>query len=431
MNAMIFPITTKTNKSGHLEIGGIDVLALEKKFGTPLYVVDEKTIRNNIQEYKKAFQKYHDFRMIYASKALCVKSILKIMDSEAVGIDISSSGELFTAIKAGCNPKTIYFHGNNKSEDEITQGIKSKIGYFVVDNFDELDLLAKTARKLNSKVNILLRVNPGIEAHTHDFIKTGIIDSKFGFAKGEVLQAVVFALKKENLNFMGLHSHIGSQIFDSKPYAAEIDELLKIALEIKKLFCVDCKEINIGGGIGILYTEKDATPNIKLFADKVISSVKNLSKKYGLRLPKIVIEPGRSLVGRAGVTLYKVGTIKKIPDIRTYVLVDGGMADNIRPIIYGAKYSAVIANKAKLKPKEKVTIAGRFCESGDVLIKDILLPKVEKGDIIAVACTGAYNYSMASNYNRVSRPAMVLVNKGKAKIIVRRESCEDIIRNDL
>lgn len=428
---MIYPITTKTNKQDHLEIGGIDVLDLARKFGTPLYIVDEKAIRKNIREYKKAFSNYKDFHMIYASKALSVVGILKIMESEGVGIDVSSSGELYTAVKADCNPRNIYFHGNNKSEDEITQGIKSKIGYFVVDNFDELNSLKIIAEKLNSKVNILLRVNPGIEAHTHDFIKTGIIDSKFGFAKGEVLQAVVIALKSQNLNLMGLHSHIGSQIFDSKPFIAEIDELLKIALEIKKLFCADCKEINIGGGIGIPYTNKDSSPNIKLFADKVIISVKTLSKKYGLNLPRIIIEPGRSLVGSAGVTLYKVGTIKKIPGIRTYVIIDGGMADNIRPIIYGAKYTAIVANKAKSKPTHKITIAGRFCESGDVLIRDIKLPKIDRGDIIAVASTGAYNYSMASNYNRVQRPAMVLVNNKKARLIVKRETNEDIVRNDL
>jgi len=427
----VLPESSKTNKKGHLEIGGVDTLELAKRFGTPLYVVDENTVRNACRSYKRAFSGYKKAQVIFASKALSVKAVLKIIKEEGIGADVSTSGELYTALKAGLNPKNIYFHGNNKLKDEIIYALKSGIHCFVVDNFDELSLLDKLTNKFGVKANIMFRVNPGIEAHTHDFIKTGAVDSKFGISRSDIKKAVSLALSCRYLNFLGLHSHIGSQIFDVKPFEAEVEVLFKLMSGIKKDFGIECKELNIGGGVGIAYCEKDNPPDLKKYASAVMRSVKKLSKRYSLKEPKLIMEPGRSLVGRAGVTLYSVGTVKNIPGIRTYAVIDGGMTDNPRYILYQAKYEAFPASRMKAKRAHSVTIAGRACESGDVVIKDIKLPSLKRGDVIAVASTGAYNYSMASNYNRMPRPAMVLVKKGKARLIVRRETKEDIVRNDL
>lgn len=427
----VLPESSKTNKKGHLEIGGVDTFELAKRFGTPLYIVDENAVRSACRSYKKAFSKYRNFQAIFASKALSVKAVLKIIKEEGIGADVSTSGELCTALKAGLDPKKIYFHGNNKLKDEILYALKAGIKCFVVDNFDELALLDKLTNKLGVKANIMFRVNPGIEAHTHDFIKTGAVDSKFGISKQDLKKAVSVALSCRNLKFVGLHSHIGSQIFDIKPFVAEVEVLFKLMSGIKQDFGIECKELNIGGGVGIAYCEKDAPPQLKKYASTVIAAVKKLTKKYSLKEPRLLIEPGRSLVGKAGVTLYTVGTVKNIPGIRTYAVIDGGMTDNPRYILYQARYEAFSAGRMNAKKSHCVTIAGRACESGDVIIKDIKLPSLKRGDIIAVASTGAYNYSMASNYNRMPRPAMVLVKKGKARLIVRRETNEDIVRNDL
>ncbi|MFA5104759.1 MAG: diaminopimelate decarboxylase [Candidatus Margulisiibacteriota bacterium] len=427
----VLPESAKINKNGHLEIGGVDTLKLAQRFGTPLYVLDEYSIRSACRSYKKTFSKYKNFQAIFASKALSVKAVLKIIKEESMGADISTSGELFTALKAALDPKKIYFHGNNKLKDEVLYALKAGIKCFVVDNLDELSMLDKLTNRLGVKANIMFRVNPGIEAHTHDFIKTGAVDSKFGISRSELKKAISIALSCRRLNFLGLHSHIGSQIFDIKPFVAEVEVLFKLMAEIKKDFGVECKELNIGGGVGIAYCEKDVPPQLKKYASMIIATVKKLSKKYSLREPKLLIEPGRSLVGRAGVTLYTVGTVKEIPGVRTYAVIDGGMTDNPRYILYQARYEAFLAGKMNAKNIRSYTIAGRACESGDIIIKDIKLPSLKRGDIIAVASTGAYNYSMASNYNRMPRPAMVLVNKGNARLIVRRETKEDIIRNDL
>jgi len=427
----VLPLGAKINKKGRLEIGGVDTVELAKRFGTPLYVVDEGTVRQSCRAYRKAFKGHKKFQPVFASKALSVKGILKIMDEEGVGADVSTSGELYTALKAGCDPKKIYFHGNNKLEDEIVYALKSGIWCFVVDNLDELALLDRLTKKLNTKANIMFRVNPGIEAHTHEFIRTGAVDSKFGISKTELDKAVELALTCGNLSLIGLHSHIGSQIFDVKPFCAEVEVLFKMMSRIKKQFGIELRELNIGGGIGIAYTEKDKNPSIEKYASEIIRSLKKLSKRYDISLPKLVIEPGRSLVGRAGVTLYTVGTVKKIPGIRTYAVIDGGMSDNPRYILYQARYSAFLAGNMRAKKSQMITIAGRACESGDIIIKDVKFPSLKRGDIIAVASTGAYNYSMASNYNRIARPAVVLVNKGKTRVIVRRETKEDIARNDL
>jgi diaminopimelate decarboxylase len=410
------PITAKINSKGHLEIGGCDAVELAEQFGTPLYVMDEATLRFQSAEYKKNFA---GFEIVYASKALSVIGILKILKEEGLSLDVSSGGELYTALKAGFDPKKIYFHGNNKSEAEISEAIAAGIGYFMVDSLYELNLLDKLAGERSQKAAIIFRVNPKIDAHTHAYIQTGKIDSKFGIQFKDVIAAVKAAKHKNNILFEGLHAHIGSQILDAGAFAALTRRLVSLCLPINIL--------SLGGGIGIQYTKKDRLKPLSEFSRKIMTEL----KKSKIKIPKITLEPGRSIVGRAGVTLYTVGAIKDIPGVRKYAALDGGMADNPRPILYQARYEALAANKAKAKSTQIVTLAGRFCESGDVLMHDIRLPHLESGDIIAVACTGAYNYSMASNYNRVPRPAMVVVDEGKARLVLRRESYEDLVKNDL
>ncbi|MGB9613523.1 MAG: diaminopimelate decarboxylase [Candidatus Margulisiibacteriota bacterium] len=412
------PLTAKINSRGHLEIGGCDVVDLAKEFGTPLYVLDEKTIRDRCQQYLKSFRShYPNTEIIYASKALCTIGTSEIIASEGLGFDVSSGGELYTVLKAKVDPKKIYFHGNNKSLSEIRDGILAAVGCFVVDSEQELENLEKIAEEVKRKVKILLRINPGIEAHTHEFIQTGKIDSKFGIPLEQVDSFVEKIRKLKRMELMGFHAHIGSQILEIKPFIAEV----QLLLELTKRYGL--QEINMGGGLGIAYLPQHTPPSIEHLAKEVTAVLK------GQTMAKLVLEPGRSIVGTAGVTLYTIGGIKEIPGIRKYIFVDGGMADNPRPMLYGAKYSACLGNKQQ-EEEETVTVAGRFCESGDILLKDIKLPKVEVGDTLVVAGTGAYNYSMASNYNRVGRPAMVLVNEGRAAVVVKRESYEDLIRND-
>jgi diaminopimelate decarboxylase len=419
------------NEKGHLEIGGCDVFDLAKEFGTPLYIMDENDVRAKCRIYKKAFKsKYPNSDFIFASKALCVTGLLKMINEEGFGVDVSSGGELFTAIKAGVDRKKIYFHGNNKSMKEIEEGLTVSIGRFVADNFDELERLNEATKKKDIKANVLIRVNPGVEAHTHDSVKTGQADSKFGILKDKVIDAVKLIGSMKNVRFVGLHAHIGSQIFDAKGFLSEVDVLIDLARDIKDKLNIQIEELNIGGGIGIAYIDSDDPLKVEDFAEAITKKVQEKIGRYKLAMPKLIIEPGRSIVGRAGVTLYTVGSVKDIPGIRKYVIVDGGMSDNIRPMLYGAKYEFVKADNVKAERTDKVTIAGRFCESGDVLA-NIRLPKVEKGDLLAVLCTGAYNYSMASNYNRVPRPAMIIVKNGKAKIILKRESYEDITSCDI
>lgn len=428
---MIFPKTSKMNKEGHLEIGGVDTVKLAKKYGTPLFILDEEALRTNCRQYMQSLASYSNFKVIYANKALSVLGVLKIISSEGLGMDVASGGELYTALKAGCSAEDIYFHGNNKTKDEIIFGLKSKAGAFVVDNFDELSLLTELSTKMKAKANVLFRVNPGVDTHTHAFIKTGATDSKFGIAKDSIVDAVKMTVESKFLTYRGLHSHIGSQIFDKNPYIAEIDVLLRLFLLIKKKLKINSFELNIGGGIGIAYMEKDTPVDIHNFVSKITNSIKEKCRHLDILPPKIVLEPGRSIIGNAVATLYEVGTVKEIKGLKKYAVVDGGMNDNPRYILYGAKYEALLANKAKLKPNETYTIAGRACESGDILIKDVDLPEVEKGDLIAVACTGAYNYSMASNYNKFLKPALVSVKNGKSELLIKREKYEDLVRNEL
>lgn len=428
---MNLPLTGKINKKGHLEIGGCDTLDLAKKFGTPLYVIDETDVRSRCRDYKQAFASYKNVEIAYASKALSSIGLIKVIKEEGLGVDVMSGGELYTALMAGINPKKIYFHGNLKSTKEITEGINAGIGHFVVDSIEEIVSIAGVAKKFKKKATILIRVNPGVEAHTFDAVKTGTTDSKFGVSKENILKAVKKAIISKYINFTGLHAHIGSQIFDGKGFCAEIEVLVKIAKDIKDEFGFEISELNLGGGIGISYTQEDSPKGVEAIAKEVLKCLNMNLSKYGIKAPKLILEPGRSIIATAGITLYSVGLLKDIPGIRKYVIIDGGMSDNIRPMLYGAKYEFVLAKNMSAKAEEKVTIAGKHCESGDVLRKDVLFPTVKAGDIIAVLCTGAYNYSMASNYNRVTRPAIVMVRGGKAKLIVRRETYKDITACDV
>lgn len=427
----LYPISSSINKEGHLTIGGCDVVGLANNFGTPLYLIDLETFNFKANEYISSLKKYYDnFLVVYAAKAFACLGIFKIANSLGLGLDVVSGGELYAALKANVNKNNIYFHGNNKSEEEIEIAIKNDI-LIVCDNFYELDLLQKLAKKQNKKINILIRLTPGIECHTHEYIKTGHLDSKFGFDLEYFNDVLNFIQKKgENLILKGFHAHIGSQIFEIKPFSDTVEILLDYFLHTKQKYKIELSEINLGGGIGISYVKEDDPPTISEWAKVTANTIKEKCKKLNLKLPKLICEPGRSLIGQSGITTYKVGSIKQVPNGRKFISVDGGMADNPRPITYQAKYTAVVANKMNeenSKNKELVTIAGRYCETGDILIKDILLPKIESGDLIAVLNTGAYNYSMSSNYNMVPRPACVLVSNGKAEIIIERENYEDLI----
>lgn len=423
------PITAKINAKNHLEIGGCDCVELAQEFGTPLYVLDEVTLRGKCREYRTALKdRYPNSLVIYASKALCTTAVLKIMQDEGLGADVASGGELFTARRAGVAPENIYFHGNNKSEKELSEALEAGVGRIVVDNLTELSNLDRITAKLKKKARILFRVNPGIDAHTHEFIQTGKVDSKFGIARENIVAAVKQAKGMNFIEFVGLHAHIGSQIFDVKPFLAEVDVLISLAIEVEQKAGEKVTELNVGGGVGIDYLGNENVPSVDSFVKQVVEHLEEKCDEGHFTKPKLILEPGRSIVGNAGVTLYTVGSVKEIPGIRTYVAVDGGMADNPRPILYAAKYDAVLANKAGSPKIGPITVAGRFCESGDKLIENLELPEVEARDLLAVFCTGAYNYSMASNYNRVTRPAMVLLNSGSAKLIVKRESYDDLVQ---
>lgn len=426
--------TARINAKNHLEIGGCDTLDLVEQFKTPLYVMDEELIRRNCRTYRDNLQKLHsNSEVIYAGKAFLTMGMCQLIEEEGLSLDVVSGGELYTAIKAGFPPSKIYFHGNNKSIEELNMALEFGVGHIVVDNFYELELLKTLTKNKHKRVRILLRLTPGIEAHTHDYIKTGQNDSKFGFSleNGQAFMAVERALNIKSLKLMGFHCHIGSQIFEKEPFEIVAKILMKFASELHEKLGFVIKELDFGGGFGIKYTDKDKPLNICEYLECIVNSVKNLSNKYGIPMPKIMIEPGRAIVGPAGTTLYKVGSIKDIPGVRKYVSIDGGMSDNIRPALYGSKYSAMVANKAGKSSEELVSIAGKCCESGDMLIWDIKLPKVMPGDIIAVFSTGAYNYSMASNYNMTPKPAVVFVRNKKAKLMVKRESYDDLLKNEI
>ena len=421
------------NKSGNLEFDRCEVVKLAQKYGTPCYIFSENIIRKKCREYVTAFSRRNiNFEVIYAGKAFLVKAMCNILKEEGLGLDVSSGGELYTALSAGFPPDKIFFHGNNKSKVEIEFALKEKIGTMMVDSEYELDLIDRIAESLNTKVRIILRVTPGIDTHTHKYIQTGQVDSKFGINIDQVPSFMKKVLSKEHISYNGLHFHLGSQIFDLSPYVLAIKEMVKLIGKIKELEGVDTLNLNLGGGLGAKYLEADLPPSIENFVNLMVDHIENEIRKNNLMMPKILIEPGRSIVAEAGITLYSIGNIKEIPGIRKYLIVDGGMADNPRPILYEAEYEGVLVNKIDSSlPKERVTIAGKCCESGDILINNLMLPKAALGDLLIVFTTGAYHFSMSSNYNRLPRLAVVLVNQGKDDLIVKRETYADMVKNDV
>lgn len=426
--------TSRINAQGHLEIGGCDVTDLAKEFGTPLYIVDETLVRQRAREFTEAFRKTGlRFQVAYASKAFCVMAMCRVAEEEGMSLDVVSDGELHTALKAGFPAERIHFHGNNKTPDEINMALDANIGCFVVDNFTEMQLLNALAQEKGKTVNVLLRITPGVEAHTHDYISTGQQDSKFGFdlGNGTAFRAVEQAIAASNLKLLGVHSHIGSQIFEVEGFRMAVEKVAAFAIEIRAKLGETFSVINLGGGFGIRYVEGDTPLPVGQYVQAISDAMISSCKAADFPLPEIWIEPGRSIVGDAGTTLYTIGTSKDIPGVRKYIAVDGGMTDNPRPALYESKYDALLANRANEEATEVVSVAGKACESGDMLIWDLKLPESKSGDLLAVFCTGAYNYAMASNYNRIRRPAVVFVKDGKADLVVARESHEDISRNDL
>jgi diaminopimelate decarboxylase len=423
------------NEKGNLTIGGVDTIELVKDYKTPLYVIDEALIRENCGEFKNALDKYFNGNgmICYASKAFCCKEICRIMNEENIGLDVVSGGELYTAISVGFPTNRICFHGNNKTDDELTLAIRHGVERIVVDNITELERISALSVKHHKTTGILLRIKPGVDAHTHEFIRTGQIDSKFGFAleTGEAFEAIKKAIACENIELRGLHCHIGSQIFEIEPFQLAANVMLGLIAKVKNELGYEIKELNLGGGFGIKYTSEDSPKSYDTMLEQISQTVNKTCDFYKINQPFIIFEPGRSIVGPAGITLYKVGSVKDIPNVRTYVSVDGGMTDNPRYALYKSKYDMLIANKAG-QPKDFVaTIAGKCCESGDLLGEGVLIQKPEVNDVLAVLSTGAYNYSMASHYNRITKPAVVSVNKGKIKLIVKRENIDDIIKNDI
>lgn len=422
------------NKQGHLEFAGCDTVELAARFGTPLYVMSEDGIRSNCRKVIKALKEnYPEAMPLYASKAFSSKAIYKIMAEEGFGVDVVSSGELYTAYMAGFPMERIYFHGNNKTQEEIEFGMDKEIGHFVVDNYHEIELIQKEAEKRKKRVKVLIRISPGVSAHTHDYLATGQLDSKFGFPieGGEALKAVEIISKCTGMELSGIHCHIGSQIFNTEAHSEAAKVMIGLLVQIKERFGIELPELNVGGGFGIFYKEGDEPPAIGEVLASVMKTIKVICAENGLKLPKVLIEPGRWIVGENGITLYTIGAIKNIEGIRKYISVDGGMTDNPRTALYQAEYDAIVANKAGEVPAELVTIAGKCCESGDILIKDIMLPEVEAGDILAILSTGAYNYSMSSNYNRLRKPAVVMLKEGEPRLVIKRETYEDLIRHDV
>lgn len=422
------------NSENHLTMSGVDICEIAKKYKTPLYLMDENLIRKNCRIYKEALEScYENGLVLYASKAFSCLYMYKIAKEEGLGVDVVSGGELYTALKADFPAEKIYFHGNNKTVDELDFAISNNIGRIVVDNTYELDNIEMLAEKYNQTVSVLFRIKPGVDAHTHDFIMTGQIDSKFGFAleNGEAFEIIEKASKLKNVKIEGVHCHIGSQIFELEPFSKTAEVMLNYIADIKEKYGIEINELNLGGGYGIKYTKNDDPISYGEYIKDVAKVVKAICAKRNIKNPKILMEPGRSIVGEAGITLYTVGCVKDIKNVRKYISVDGGMGDNPRFALYEAEYSASIANKADAQPCEAVTIAGKCCESGDLLAKDIMMPKTKVGDILCVYSTGAYNFSMASNYNRIPRLPVVMIKDGEDKLIVKRETYEDIIKNDI
>ena len=416
----LYPIGSRVNDRGNLEIGGCDVVELAAEFGTPAYVYAEDDIRARARSYLEAFRaRSDDFEVLYASKALPTTAVYSLCAAEGLSVDVASGGELYMALRAGYDPARIYMHGNNKTDAEIRFAAESGVGHLILDSFDEIE---RCESLLDAPQDVLIRVTPGIRPSTHDFVQTGQLDSKFGFGleDGLAARAVERVLDSPKLNLVGLHAHIGSQIFELEPYTLAIRALGELAGDW-------CRLLNVGGGLGIAYTADDEPPPIDAYVDVKVRGVAEVFE----RPPRLLIEPGRSLVGNAGVTAYTVGTVKEIPGLRTYIAVDGGMSDNLRPMLYGARYEALIANRADAEPDSLATIAGMHCESGDVLVRDVMLSSPRVGDLLVTPVTGAYGYAMANNYNGMPRPPVVFCSGGEARVVVRRETYEDLVARDV
>ena len=430
--------TLKINEKGHLEIGGADCVDLAKEFGTPVYLFDEAYIRKMMRVYHDTLNSKYDGNgmVLYASKAFSCKAIYRIADEEQIGVDVVSGGELYTALQAGFPANKIYMHGNNKLDYEIGEALDVGIGCIVADAYSEIDKIDAEAAKRGICQKILLRINPGVEAHTHAFVQTATTDSKFGFslADGTAEKVTAYALSKKNVKLEGYHCHIGSQIFEKQSFVLAVEKCMSFCALMKDKLGFVVSTLNLGGGYGIWYTDEDRKISAEGYAEyleALIEAVKEKAKENDLPLPYLLIEPGRSIVGEAGVTLYTVGAIKDIPGVKKYVAIDGGMFDNPRYALYESKYTVMLANRANEECTELVSIAGKCCESGDIIAVNVPLPKAESGDIVAVLSTGAYNYSMAMNYNRNKIPPCVLVNEGKGEYIVRPQTYADIARNDV
>ena len=430
---MLARSTQRINEAGHLEIGGCDTVDLAREFGTPLYVLDEAHMRGLCREYLKHFgARYPAVTVDYAGKALLTKAICAIVHSEGLHLDVCSAGELYTALEASFPPQHIIFHGNYKTPDELQMCIDNRVRLIVADSMAELDDINQLGAENGAPVDIAIRVSPGIKAQTHTYTQTGQLDSKFGLGVeyGAAMEGILAAAEMAHLALRGIHCHIGSPIFALESYERAAAIMVDLIAEAREQHGIQLAELNLGGGLGIRYTHEDTPPSIEHFADVLCAAVLGQCEERGVDPPALSIEPGRSIVGEAGTTLYTIGVIKEIPGVRTYIAVDGGLSDNPRPALYSAQYEAVIANKAGQPAGHAVRIAGRHCET-DTLIPDTTVQEPERGDTLAVFCTGAYNYSMASNYNRFPRPAMVLVNDGNAELIVEREALADLVRQDV
>ena len=430
----VLPSTATLNERAHLAIGGCDTVELAREFGTPLYVFDERHLREQARAFVRSFTSRHPETMVaYASKAYTGFAVLRLAAEEGLGLDVVSGGELAIALAAGFPPERIHLHGNNKTPDELREAVAAGIGRVVVDNFHELELLHRIAGEVGRRQPILLRLAPGIDPHTQAKSSTGQIDTKFGFtiSNGDAAEAVTRALASSHLRLLGYHCHIGSQIFEIETYEQVADVMLGFAAEQRDRTGFAPEEFSPGGGFAVQYVAELPPPDPDAYAAIVVDSVRAACARYNLAMPRLFVEPGRSMVARAGVALYTVGSAKDIPGVRRYVSIDGGMADNIRPAMYDARYEALLANRPEEAPAEVVTIAGKYCESGDILIRDIALPRLEAGDILAVPASGAYAPAMASNYNAALRPAIVFVQDGQARLVRRRETYEDLLRAEV
>jgi diaminopimelate decarboxylase len=418
----VYPAGSRVNERGHLEIAGCDLVELAEEFGTPAYVYAEDEIRARAAGYRRAFEERTDsFEVLYASKAFASTAAFRIMREEGLSVDVASGGELHLALAAGYDPARIHVHGNNKTEAELRYALDAGVGHLIIDSFDEIGRLEGL---LDRRQRVLIRITPGIEAHTHDYVQTGQVDSKFGFglADGLAERAVERVRESRKLELVGLHAHIGSQIFELEPYAKAIQILGDFASALD----LEPEMLNVGGGLGIAYLDTDEAPSIDDYVEVKVRGVERVFDP----VPRILVEPGRSIVGNAGVTAYRVGTVKEVPGVRTYVAVDGGMSDNLRPMLYGSRYEAVIADRAGETPDSPVTIAGMHCESGDVLVREVDLNAPKVGDVLVTPATGAYGHSMANNYNAIPRPPVIFCRDGEARVVVRRETWDDLLTRD-